>query len=391
MKIITYSLLTGRKDAAKYYEDAARFAEAVLKHGKQLAGTWATAFKQFTKECQLEKLRSEEEYILEILTLGVLWLRYSDDAVVLNLIPRETLQSLVEMRQKGGVLKSGADFIRGILGTVFLYAEHKPGVVKELKFTYDNFIRLKDWLAASGEFVQEVKRFDKWSEYLASLEVEEASDFIADAVSYAIWFEQKSLEALGYYTQGVENYLKEAGTSHRWREDLILCCRQRVEYHLNMVGAEIMNRAYRADFIRTDKKVVLLPACIRRKQDGTCKCREVAGVLYCASCDSSCQVFQIKKMGKSYGYEVLIIPHESSAFSNSNMKEGELGIIGIACVINLLAGGWKAKGYGIPAQCVLLDYCGCKNHWDEEGFPTVIDMQQLEKVMDTSQMKISYL
>lgn len=146
--------------------------------------------------------------MLEMLTLGVLWLRYSDDGIVLNKISKDVLTGLVEMRQKGRSLKPGADFFRGILGTFVLYSEHR------------------------------------------------------------------------------------------------------------------------------------------------------------------------------YGYEVLIIPHESAAFSDNSIKEGELGIIGIACVTNLLAGGWKAKALGIPAQCVLLDYCGCRNHWDEEGFSTAIDRTQLCKIMD---------
>lgn len=47
-----------------------------------------------------------------------------------------------------------------------------------------------------------------------------------------------------------------------WRKDVIFCVSRRAEYHLNMVGAEIMNRAYRERFIKTPKKAVLLPACM---------------------------------------------------------------------------------------------------------------------------------
>ncbi|HEX3014597.1 MAG TPA: DUF116 domain-containing protein, partial [Methanobacterium sp.] len=68
----------------------------------------------------------------------------------------------------------------------------------------------------------------------------------------------------------------------------------------------------------------------------------------------------------------------SSAFSKSTKEDrNELGIVGVACVSNLIAGGWKAGSLGIPAQCVLLDYSSCKTHWHKEGFPTDININQM--------------
>ncbi len=384
MKIITYTLRAGEKDASRYYRDAAGLADAVLEEGQQVAEPWIRKLKAFIQQHQPEAARTDEEYMLEMLTLGVLWLRYSDDGIVLNKISKEVLSGLVEMRQKGGTLKPGADFFRGILGTFVLYSEHRPELVAQLQFTVKNLANLMDWLTATGEFVQEVKRFENWLGYLRSIDEAEAADLIAEAVSFAMWFEEKSNAVLGRYTEGVEPFLADVGETRRWREDLIFCSRQRLEYHLNMVGAEIMNRAYRADFIRARSKAVLLPACIRKRLTGACQAREESGTLFCESCDPDCQVNKIKQIGGKKGYEIFIIPHESAAFSEGNVEEGELGIIGVACVTNLLAGGWKAKALGIAAQCVLLDYCGCRNHWDDEGFSTEIDMTQLCKIMDES-------
>ncbi len=57
----------------------------------------------------------------------------------------------------------------------------------------------------------------------------------------------------------------------------------------------------------------------------------------------------------------------------------DTGIVGIACVLNLISGGWRLNDIVIPAQCVLLDYCGCKNHWNKEGVPTEINFNRLKK------------
>jgi hypothetical protein len=60
----------------------------------------------------------------------------------------------------------------------------------------------------------------------------------------------------------------------------------------------------------------------------------------------------------------------------------DTGVVGVACVLNLISGGWLLDGMGISAQCVLLDYCGCKNHWSRENIPTEINIKQLKKVLD---------
>lgn len=35
----------------------------------------------------------------------------------------------------------------------------------------------------------------------------------------------------------------------------------------------------------------------------------------------------------------------------------------------------------IPAQCVLLDYCGCKTHWDSTGIVTAINEEKLVQII----------
>jgi hypothetical protein len=87
---------------------------------------------------------------------------------------------------------------------------------------------------------------------------------------------------------------------------------------------------------------------------------------------------------KKYGFSAVIIPHESSiSNSKGNMLfDEDTGVIGIACVLNLISGGWMLKDKEIPAQCVLLDYCGCKNHWHNEGLPTELNFNELKRVMN---------
>jgi hypothetical protein len=252
-------------------------------------------------------------------------------------------------------------------------------------------VKLLEWLEATGEFSQEVRRLRRWQAYLTGLPQAEASKVLVNAVTLAAWFDVRSTEALGKYTPDVERYLNEVRPGRYWHEDVIFCGRRRIEYHMNMVGAEIMNRVFREGFIRTSSKIVFLPGCLRLLPEEKCRAAVSGEGLYCTGCTAGCSVSKITALGRRHGFKAFIIPHESSISSGKYGKQTfdkDTGVIGIACVLNLIAGGWMLKEMGIPAQCVLLDYCGCKNHWSREGIPTEIHIGKLLEIMGIGREEI---
>ena len=62
------------------------------------------------------------------------------------------------------------------------------------------------------------------------------------------------------------------------------------------------------------------------------------------------------------------------------------GVVSVDCLTTLVGGGWELKRYGVPAQCVLLDYCGCKKHWHPEGIQTDLDIQEMKRVVNAGQL-----
>lgn len=381
MQIITYYLRYKEKHSDKYYNAISGFADEVLLQSESLTGPIIDDFRGFIEKTGREEVRSKAEYTLEYLTMGVLYKIYSDDAIELFGLPEYFLSNLYKMRQECSCMKPGIDFLRGILGTIFL----SPNDNMDLTFpdpSLENLKRLVDWMYASGEFSQEAKRLSAWVDFLSDKPETEICHVLATSITFAIWFEARSEEVLGSFTQNVPSFINDCDTSHRWMEDYIFCRRRRVEYHLNMVGAEIMNRAFREEFLDTRYKMVLLPSCIRFKKDDDCQVIKGPGGYTCTCCTPSCRVCQLKTLGEKYNFDVKIIPHESSAFSKDTTGHGAIGIIGVACVLNLISGGWKAKDLGFVPQCVLLDYCGCSNHWHEEGFPTDINMSQLKRILN---------
>ena len=384
-EIITYSLRAGEKLSDGYYRDVATFTDQVLAEAGQLAHSIIEEFQGYIGQTGRETPRSQAEYIFELLTLGILWNTYTGNAIASNGWPYRLLAALAGLRERNEYLKPSIDFIRGILGTLFLFRQ-KNGRNKIPAPTLENLDRLLSWLTATGDFSEEAKRLRAWREFLSTQNNnKEVSNSLSTAIALADWFQANSLVALGGYTPNVEDFLVKTHPTYRWREDVIFCGRQRVEYHLNMVGTEIMNRAFRDQFLKTERKVVFVPPCMRAKPEGECKAQPTSFGAHCAACTPSCRIHQVTKLGEKHGFDVFIIPDELSVVSDKKMKtpqDNRLGLVGISCPLTNMTGGWETRRLGIPAQGVLLDYCGCPWHWHKHGIPTDININQLLQVLD---------
>ncbi len=383
MDVVTYSLKGGEGTSDRYYRDVMAFTDIVLGQARVMSPI-VEQFQAYLREKGIEQVRSHDEYVFELLMLGTLWRAYADDAHDVSSGWTGILSGLARLRQQGGVIKGAADAARGILATLFLKPTDHDW---HPRATLEHLDRLLRWMEATGDYVQEVRRLHHWRDYWAGQPAKAVSSQIDIAIGFAAWFEGRSLEGLGRYTPNVERFLRERQPSHLWKEDVIFSARPRVEYHLNMVGAEIMNRAFRDDFMKTKRKAVILPACMRYYPKPQCKAHSNGLSCECAECTPQCRVNQLTKMGRKFGFGVFLVPHESSVFSGDAGRTliGEgAGIVGVACVSNLISGGWKAKGLGLPPQCVLLDHCGCRKHWHDQGIATDINMGQLRNVLGLS-------
>jgi hypothetical protein len=380
VETITYSLKSQQHNSDQYYRDIAAFTDMVLTHVRSAAGQTLNDFQQHIIDHHLEILRSEPEYILDFLMLGMLYRLYAADAVQLARPPQKLLAWLFRIRQQHRTLKPLIDFLRGFLSGLLL----PDGKNTQAPPSSNNFVQLLGWMQATGEFPEETKRLSLWDSYLSTLTSNEQTIIIQQAASLAEWFATNSESALGQYTPNVEKFLKEKHPAYQWREDRFFCGRKREEYHLNMMGTEILNRAFRDQFLATKIKIVLLPPCMKAHQDDSCQAKPSPFGDSCAHCTPSCRIHQITLLGEKHGFKVSIIPHELSVFSTGELEapsQGSIGLVGVSCPVTNVTGGWETKNLGIPAQGVLLDYCGCHWHWHPEGIPTDININQLLRVI----------
>jgi len=391
MEPITYSLKGDQPRSDAYYQQIAAFTDEVIAQAEDRLGmllsTFETARDAHGDEHGdehgdgREDRRTRPEYLFELLTLGVLWRVYAERALTLRRGPQRVLRVLARWRERGGWIKTAVDGVRGPLATLFL-ARGDHAALPEMAL--DPLDRLLGWLDAAGDFEQEVERLRPWQAFFAA-QPDVLRDHAAAIRALADWFAARSLETLGSYTANVEMFLRDTLPGYRWREDLIFCGRQRIEYHLNMVGVVIMNRAFREAFRAAPHKIVLVPPCMRARSADDCQARETPFGAQCAGCEPRCHVHQVTKLGEKHGFAVRMLPDDLATYSPGDGVRAALAdvaIVGISCPLTIVQGGWKTRALHIPAQGLPLDYCGCEWHWHlDGGIPTNVNWDELLRVV----------
>ena len=170
------------------------------------------------------------------------------------------------------------------------------------------------WLSATGEYEQEALRLRNWREYLATHSPEIAPHCMSAAVESFDDFAAEAASRLGTFTEGVSRFLSGEYARRGCREDQIFCSRPPIEYHLNMVAADVMNRGLQNAFERTTRKVVLVPGCMRGEKAATCKAHIDGVDMTCMACDPDCAVNRITRRMRKLGARVYLVPH-STGFS----------------------------------------------------------------------------
>ncbi len=381
MDPITYTLAPDSSTAETYYQTIRTFAGIVLDEAKRSL----PIVQEYTAHRHMqidEPPRSDGEYLFDILCLGTFWDLYGVRAMRTHALPLFVLKALYASRHIHPKLKPRIDAFRGVLGAKWL-TQPVPGLpVRKTSPSIGDLYRLVLWLQATGEYKEEEKRIRLLLAFFAEIKPARYQQAITSILDFAERFEQLSEAALGEFTPNVERFRAESLPSYKGREDAVFVGRARVEYHLNMTGAEIMNRAFKQHFAESARRALLVPACMR-SNPLDCKAVQAGLDMRCAGCDKECRVNRLRELGIAEGFEVHIIPH-SSDFTRwlSTWAVGTgVGVIGVACPLNLIRGGLELRGLHIPAQCVLLNECGCSTHWHPEGIPTSLDEGELLRIV----------
>jgi uncharacterized protein len=370
-RVITYCLKPGTSQSDEYHRTIAAFAESWLTHTTPGFRDLLDGFHRYRSEVGAGN-RSAAEYAFELLALGVLLREHGGEAVRMRRWVGRWLSSLVDFQNRQPRWEKQVKRLRGWLA--WMARQFPPGVGGN-----DPIAMLLAWLAADGETAKQ-EHFREWHAWFQS----QGRDFTQTAISRCIQLADEfgitSRETLGKYTENVERFLAEDAPEYRFCYDARLVTRTRLEYHLGMLGTEILNRAYRERFLTTKRKMVILPPCMCAP-DEVCKAVETPFGAKCQACTPGCRVHQITKLGEKWGFGVTMIPDDMKVFDSEN-SASSTGLVGVSCVLTNWSGGWDAGAIGIPCQGLLLDYVGCKYHWDRNGIPTDTNLKRLQEILN---------
>jgi len=382
MQIVTYNLRQSSNSSAGYYDAIHSFAKDFYSTAEDDLGHIVSSYQDFIRETGSERLRSRPEYHVELLTFGMVWRRYLGASQHSSRVMLAFMKWLFDVRSSNQRLKPLVDRLRGLLASIYLV----PAIGRDAKQRYEvlpSFAKLLLWLEASGEFRDECKRLSGWLQFFKGMEPALRDSFLCSILKSFDGFKEAARVNLATYTDGLGSFLTNEYRGYRFREDVIFCGKDEVEYHLNMLGAEIANWGFFPEFKEAKRRVVLAPSCMRLGNGAKCKAVTSGIDIRCTLCSPDCNIGQIAKQGKQEGWEVFIVPH-SSSFTKwlkkwENSKDTSL--VAIACLLNLVPGGYQMRELNIPAQCLLLDYCGCKKHWHKDGIATDVNRSRLKKIV----------
>lgn len=379
---LIYDLRIQPSGSQGYTADVAVFSERVIREIELRAGDALDGYCAFVRNILGEASRSRGEYALEMLTLGMVVELYVDAAATTPGWAVALAAGLLWLRHRSQTLKPVADLARASI----LRARRPLPTGNPLPVKFDSLPRLLRWLRATGEFDQEAVRLAHWQAYLATLPPPEANHTLQQSLSIFRWFAGEAAPTLGPYTEGVAAFLAGPYSRRGVREDQLFCAKRPVEYHLGMVAADVMNRGLRPHFDQTARKALLVPTCMRGAHAATCRARSRGLDIVCTGCDPDCAVHRITRRMRAYGVPVYLVPHATgfSRWLKRWQSEPDVGVVAVACILNILPGGYEMRARSIPSQCVPLDHPGCDKHWCTPRIPTSVDESRLVQIVTGS-------
>ena len=374
IEAITYSLRSEQAgNDEEYYQTIRAFTDAWLEETQKTVGALVADF-QVWRAGQSLAVRSIGEHAFELLVLGVYLREHGAQAENFPEAAAVLLETLLDAQEE---LHWAEDVVKTLRGLVNGISDPGESAGKDLV----NLERLLLWLRAQGEHTK-AARLAEWQAYFNVQQPAASAQALVLCRSLAEDFNRNSMAAFGKYTQGVEKFLKEVTPRARWRYDVCLVTSSRLDYHLGMLGTEILDRAYRQRFLASQHIMVIVPPCLRAQPEGRCQAEQTPLGAKCTGCTPTCRVHQITKLGQQKGLVVYSIPDDqlSKLCISSGQAGSNIGLIGVSCALTNWGAGWEAERLGLPAQGILLDYAGCRKHWAARDIPTDVDIRKIETV-----------
>lgn len=185
---------------------------------------------------------------------------------------------------------------------------------------------------------------------------------------------------LSTFTPGIEQHLKQVSL-HKYISDKELFT-SREQYYLYLIEFELVNRIHRERFLAASYRIALLPYCLKERQSD-CKARPDEIDYECRRCLKTCYINQVSALLRDHGVHPYIWSRTSlkTMFRKLITKHGSIGVLGIACIVELIRGMRRCMKAGLPVMGIPLNANRCAR-WMDELHDTSVDLAALEKILN---------
>ena len=267
------------------------------------------------------------------------------------------------------VQKTGSPPVAGKTFSLFGTADSTEGYYRAVRELAYACLRLQPDI---GALVAEVRRLGKRPRLSRRLSR-------AGSASLSRFIVQNARTFLEPYTKAVTEHLRELSLLKRF--DGVIAFTEE-QYHLAMLEIELMNRSFGEQFRNSGRKLAFLPHCLR-DLEADCKAATRDIDYACKGCSTLCNVNAVSTLLREHGIEPYIWMEADlkALFRNLKDVEGGLGVMGIACVPELVHGMRMCAKLGIPVVGVPLNANRCAR-WMGEFYPTSVEMEEVLAILE---------
>lgn len=185
-------------------------------------------------------------------------------------------------------------------------------------------------------------------------------------------------ESLSPFLTGIDEHLRHLSLAGRLDRTLRM---GRNQYLFSMLEIELTNRINADEFNRAAWRMALIAHCLR---DYRADCSASPGEIdeQCGRCDEKCFVCQGSGIMENLG----VAPFISVTMDHRRLLAGlreehtDMGVLGIACIPELVTGLRLCERLAIPAVGLPLDLNRCLR-WTGRCLETTFNLQELERLL----------
>jgi hypothetical protein len=154
------------------------------------------------------------------------------------------------------------------------------------------------------------------------------------------------------------------------------------QYYLYMLEFALVNRLNREKFAACEYKIALLPHCLRDLMKD-CKAESDGTDLLCRHCSNNCYINEISLLFAEKGIKpyIWMTANLRKIIRDNNPGNKPPGILGIACIPELINGMRACFKKGIPVVGMPLDANRCRR-WMGDFYPNSINPDYLKKIIN---------